>query len=178
MRLRSLLCAILLSVPATGSAVGANSEDHAISLRWSNGSVAPRYYYRSKITVAGTGRSSISVDLGTPPVAHERLVWKFEPDATEVDALWNFVHGSHFDALSNPPDSASTPERTAASGELCELTLLLHGNRHLIPCSNAGAQQLMTMMRALVPEPIARQIVAANAKFAARETSPRNIAAP
>ena len=172
MRSQASRYVVILSLLGAGCAVAGEPGHRAVSLDWSNGSVAPRYFYHSQITIPEAGRSQISIEMGTPPVVPERLVWKFDPEPGQQATLWAFIQRQPLEFESTPAKSTATPEHAAAGDGQCILNLLAHRRRHPVPCAGDSARQLTTMMRAMVPAPIAMQIDAAKAKFAAAAMTP------
>lgn len=161
--------AILLLASLAGNiAQGEWPADLAVEYRWSNGTVAPRYFYRSQITIRATGQSSISLDLGTASTARRSLTLDFGPDARLRDNLWNFIHSRKLDSHGGAADSVLQPSsRSAPGGGECALSVLIHGEHFGLPCAQESGGSLQTMIRAMVPPSIEAQIDAAKADFAA-----------
>jgi hypothetical protein len=153
--------------------------DLAVIYHWSNGTVAPKYFYRCAITIRATGESHISLDLGTPGTAHRSLTLEFTPDAKRRDELWSFIRNRRLDSPVVPANATPGPARRALPGAgECELAVLAQGDRVRVPCEQEEAGALRTMIRALVPPSIEAQIDAAKADFVAGIPPPPSATAP
>jgi hypothetical protein len=153
-------CAIVLLATLGGSiAHGEGPADLAVVYRWSNGTVAPKYFYRAEITIRSTGQSSFGVDLGTAPTAHRNLTVPFTPDVKLCDDLWNFIRSRQLDSHVGVAESApGAARRTAPGAGECELIVLTHGDRVEVPCAQQAAGSLKTMIRSMRPRPTLRPV--------------------